>query len=56
VFLRDLCALGGERRSATENTEDTEKQQKDNLMERIIGAAILEIKAVAKLPEAATAR
>jgi hypothetical protein len=49
VFLRDLCALGGERRLATENTEDTEIEQKDELTERIIAAAILEIKAVSKL-------
>jgi hypothetical protein len=51
VFLRDLCALGGERRLATENTEDTEKQHTDVLTERIVCAGILEIKAVFTLPE-----
>jgi hypothetical protein len=36
-------------RLATEGTEDTEMEQKDELTERIIAAAILEIKAVSKL-------
>jgi hypothetical protein len=36
-------------RLATEDKEDTEMELKDKLTERIIAAAILEIKAVSKL-------
>jgi hypothetical protein len=41
---------------ATENPEDTEIEQKGELSERIVAAVILQIKAVATLPEVATAR